>query len=265
MGKNELTVMDGFQITTGYEGMDPELMEELKDELEDLDDERGISCRQIKVPSGGGKAYEVEGDDPDDPEVMKEVQGVIVFTHRMNSYWEGEFGSDDNKVPTCSSMDAKMGTNFETGEIRSCDTCQLNQYGNDGTGKACKNIRRVYLLLSGRPEIYMLSVPPTSIKDVNKQLARIMGSNKIPYTRLIVTFKLEKAKNKGGIEYSKVTVEKTGMLPDGIAKQTAAMRRELKEKYTEVAITTADYNTAKEGEDGFVDVDGNGKEETPFS
>ena len=93
MGKNELAVMKDFQIVTGFEGMDPDLIEELKEEMADLDEERGIACRQIKVPSGGGKAYEVEGDDPDDPEIMKEVQGVILFTHRMNSYWSAAYGS----------------------------------------------------------------------------------------------------------------------------------------------------------------------------
>lgn len=30
-------------------------------------------AKHIKIPSGGGKAFEVETDDPDDPEVMKEV------------------------------------------------------------------------------------------------------------------------------------------------------------------------------------------------
>ena len=62
-----LATVDSFQIVTGMEDMDAELMEELEDEMDDLDDVKGISCRHIKIPSGGGKAYEIEGDDPDDP------------------------------------------------------------------------------------------------------------------------------------------------------------------------------------------------------
>ena len=270
MGKNELAVMKDFQIVTGFEGMDPDLIEELKEEMADLDEERGIACRQIKVPSGGGKAYEVEGDDPDDPEIMKEVQGVILFTHRMNSYWSAAYGSGDNTnmPPTCSSMDAKTGVNLETGEVRNCDNCPMNQFV-DG-GKPCKNMRRIYLLMSGRPDIYLLSVPPTSIKDVNKNLARIMGSNRIPYTRLVVTFKLDSATNKDGIKYSKVTVEKTGVLTDEQYKQTSAMRKQLKEKYTEVAITSNDYNVAAESEAGvadadFVEVPQGSQEDLPFN
>ena len=49
-----LAVIDNFQIVNRYEGIDPELMAELQDELSDLDPESGITCRQIKVPSGGG-------------------------------------------------------------------------------------------------------------------------------------------------------------------------------------------------------------------
>lgn len=91
MAKNELTTVEKFNLVTGMEEMDEELKAELEDELGDLDEENGIICRQIKIPSGGGKAFEVESDDPDDPEVMKEISGVIVFTHRANAYWEHKY------------------------------------------------------------------------------------------------------------------------------------------------------------------------------
>ena len=45
--------------------------------------------------------------------------------------------------------------------------------GNPSKGKACKNMRRIYLLMDNDPNFYLLSVPPTSIKDVNKQLAKM--------------------------------------------------------------------------------------------
>lgn len=261
-----IATIDNFQIVTGLEGMDPELLAELQDEMEDLDEVKGISCKRIKIPSGGGKAFEVESDDnPDDPEIMKEIEAVIVFTHRMNSYWEDEFGSGDGaaSVPECSSMDAKTGLNTSTGEIRNCDTCPMNQFADDGSGKPCKNIRRLYLLISGHPGIYLLSVPPTSIRDVNKQLARIMGNNKVPYTCMVVRFKLDQAENRNKIKYSKVTVEKAGMLPKEAWAQTVAMRRELKEKYKDIAPDADDYSTSESqstqmppiGSDEFMEVD----------
>ena len=67
MAKAELTTVENFKIVTGMEAMDEELRAELEDELDDLDDDGGIDAKHIKIPSGGGKAFEVETDDPDDP------------------------------------------------------------------------------------------------------------------------------------------------------------------------------------------------------
>ena len=54
--KNEtaLAVADNFQLMNRYEGIDPELLAELQDEMDDLDPESGITCLKIKIPSGGG-------------------------------------------------------------------------------------------------------------------------------------------------------------------------------------------------------------------
>lgn len=251
--KNELVPIDNFKIANRYEGMDPELLAELQDQMDDLDDESGIQCRLIKIPAGGGLAYEVQGEDDDDVEYMKEISGVIVFTHRMNGYWPNSYGTGEgeDKIPLCSSMDGKTGLCRDTGEVRSCESCPMNQFGS-GTdakgeasrGKACKNMRRLYMMLDGDPNFYLLTVPPTSIKEVNRQLAKIMGSKGIPYTGLIVSLKLEKAVNSGGIAYSKVVIEKKGLLPAAVANTAKEMRREIKAQYQNMAITLDDYATA---------------------
>lgn len=272
-----LATVEGFLIADRYEGMDPELLAELQDELADLDEESGITCRMIKIPSGGGLAYEVQGEDEDDLEYMKEIKGVIVFTHRMNAYWPGEYGGGDDsaKIPFCSSMDGKTAVVTETGEVCDCDRCPYNAYGSDvkgGKGKACKNMRRVYLMMDGDPNFYLLTVPPTSIKDVNKQLAKIIAGG-TPYTGMVVSFKLEKATNAGGIVYSKVTVSKAGLLPPAIATQAKEMRRKVKEQYKSMAITLGDYAAAPTQEQkpvgapagaDFVEVSDN-DEELPFA
>lgn len=251
--KNELAPIDNFQIANRYEGMDPELLAELQDQMEDLDDESGIQCRLIKIPAGGGLAYEVQGEDDDDVEYMKEISGVIVFTHRMNGYWPNSYGTGEgeDKIPLCSSMDGKTGLCRDSGEVRSCESCPMNQFGS-GTdakgeasrGKACKNMRRLYMMLDNDPNFYLLTVPPTSIKEVNRQLAKIMGSKGIPYTGLIVSLKLEKAVNAGGIAYSKVVIEKKGLLPAAVANTAREMRREIKAQYQNMAITLDDYAAA---------------------
>lgn len=255
-----LATMDTFKIANRYEGLDPELLAELQDQMEDLDPESGITCRQIKVPSAGGIAYEVQGEDEGDADPMKEVEGVILFTHRLNGYWPNTFGTSSNpedKVPTCSSMDSKTGFNPGTGEVTSCESCPLNQYGTGGVdekgnqkkGKACKNMRRIYLMMDGDPNFYLLSVPPTSIKDVNKQLAKILASG-TPYTSMIVGFTLEKAQNSNGVAYSKVVVKKKGLLPPAAAAQVLQLRNQIKAQYQSMTLTLDEYVTTPAQEAG---------------
>ncbi len=248
-----LANMNEFSIANRYEGMSPELMAELEDEMNDLDPESGITCRKIKIPSGGGLAYEVQGEDESDVDYKKEINAVVVFTHRVNGFWTGAYGDDDqNKAPVCSSIDGKAGMNIETGEITSCETCPFNQFGsasdqkgNQSKGKACKNMRRIYMMMNGDPNFYLLTVPPTSIKDVNKQLAKIIAGG-TPYTSLVLKFTLEKTRNAAGIEYSKVVISKAGLLPPAVSATAQEMRRQIKEQYQSMAITFDDYTAAPE-------------------
>ena len=252
MAKNKkttaLATLETFSIANRYEGMDPEMMEELEDEMSDLDPESGITCRKIKIPSGGGLAYEVQGEEETDVEYMKEIKAVVVFTHRVNGFWAGAYGDDDqNKAPVCSSIDGKTGVRIDSGEVISCETCPLNQFGSatdqkgePGKGKACKNMRRLYLMMDNDPNFYLLTVPPTSIKDVNKQLAKIMAGG-TPYTGLVLKLTLEKTKNAAGVEYSKVVISKAGLLSTAVSAAAKEMRRQIKEQYQSMAITSEDY------------------------
>lgn len=245
--KNELAVLNSFEMTAPFQSMDPELLAELQDELEDLDAEIGITCRQIKIPAGGKLAYEVQGEEDGDEEYLKEIEGVIVFTHRMNGYWPNAFGTSTNpedKLPVCSSMDGKTGMNIQTGCVEECERCPYNQFGSDGRGgkgKACKNMRRIYLMRSGDPNFYLLTVPPTSIREVNKSLTRIMASKGIPYTNLIIGFKLAKATNANGIDYSTVVIEKKGILPPAAAATAKEMRSQIKSKYRDMTLSLDEY------------------------
>lgn len=246
-----LAVMNDFQIISRYDGMSQEDMEELKDQLEDLDPESGIICRKIKIPSGGGTSYEVQGEDDNDTEPMKTVTGVVVFTHRLSGYWPNAFGTSVNpqdKIPACSSMDGKTGIIQETGEVVTCETCPWNQYGtardqagNQSRGKACKNMRRLYILMDADPNLYLLTVPPTSIKDVNNQLAKIA-----PYADKVITLSLEKVTNAGGTPYGKVVIKRTGVLPPAAAAIVKELRHQIKAQYKDMALTMDDYTAAPE-------------------
>ena len=102
-----------------------------------------VSFDRIKIPSGGGTVFEIPGDNPDEPETVKEFSAVILYQHALNAYYKNEYTGGSNP-PDCGSYDGFVGEGTPSGQCRSCP---LNQYGSGKNGaKACKNRRRLYLL-----------------------------------------------------------------------------------------------------------------------
>lgn len=264
----DLAPVESFNLVDRYAGLDEEAKAELLDEMNDFSGESTLVYKTIKVPSGETPVFIIS--DGEESDSAKEIEGVIIFTHRLNGYWPNAMGStpDGDKAPLCSSMDGITGMNRETGEIRDCATCPFNQFGSSrdgGKGKACKNMRRMYLIQNSDPDLYMLSVPPTSIRDINKQLTKILGKG-IPYTGILIGLKLQKAINANRIAYNKVILENRGELPPAVAAKVKALRTEIKRQYMEQAITPEDYaveqSTAPANPDTFTDIP---PEELPFS
>ena len=156
--ENALTAVQSFALAP----ISSEVTDLIKEELDGLGQ---IPFDTVKIPSGGGLAFELSGDDPDNPETVQSLTGVILHHHAVNSYWPGEFDGSNN-VPDCSSADGKQGLDIKTGEVRDCSTCPFNQFGSSskGNGKACKNGHRIYLLRSGEVLPVLISLPPTSLR-----------------------------------------------------------------------------------------------------
>ena len=96
------------------------------------------SFERIKIPAGGGLAFEVPGDDPDSPDSVKEFKAVILYHHPINCFYEEEY-TGGNNPPDCGSMDGKIGVCSESGEIKYCSDCPNNKFGSaKNGGKACK-------------------------------------------------------------------------------------------------------------------------------
>ena len=133
----------------------PELMEDM--------DGFAPSFERIKIPGGGVPQFEMPSDDPSNPNYEQKLEAVILYTHGSNAYWiEGEEYNDDTP-PLCQAVDGKFGYGTPGGV---CQSCALNQFksASRGNGKACKNMRTLYILRNGDMMPYILSLPPTSIK-----------------------------------------------------------------------------------------------------
>ena len=136
-----------------------------KEELAGDIDGLQLGFQRVKIPSGGQLQFELPGEDPDNPDYTKYLEGVIVYSHNANAYWPTGEDYDDNTPPSCQSTDGKVGYGCPGGL---CADCPNNRYGSDtkgtGKGKACKNQRIIYLLRSGEAMPIQLSLSPTSIR-----------------------------------------------------------------------------------------------------
>lgn len=207
-----------------------DLSANLSEEMEGLN----LTFDRIIVPSGGGLAYEVPSDNPDEPDMKKEFKAVILYHHPVQSYYKEKY-SGANDSPDCSSFDSINGIDKETGEIRNCKECPLNVFGSgENGGKACKTKRRIFLLLEGSVIPVIFSLPTTSLKDFSKYIMRIVGKNKKSF-QVVTKFTLKKEQNTGGISYSKVIVnierdltaeELKSILP--LTEQVKAMAKNMK-------------------------------------
>ncbi len=136
-----------FQIPQLLDG-DDFTSEDLADDMEGL----RLSFTRIKIPGGGHLQFEIPSGNPDVPDYAPYLEGVILYSHNSNAYWPEGSEYDDDQPPLCQSFDGKAGYGEPGG---TCADCVLNQFGSDGNnkGKACKNMRMLYLLRSGE---YML-------------------------------------------------------------------------------------------------------------
>lgn len=192
--------------------VDPSYMAE---ELEGLG---SISLDIVKIPAGGGIMFELPSDDPDNPDVTKDLTGVIVDHHAMNNFWASDF-TGENVNPDCVSLDGKVGKDMHSGEMKNCASCPFNQFGSKGAGKACRNSHRLYILRDGDGLPLILNLPPSSLKTFKEYLAKRILLRGQKLSQVVTQITLKKAQSKSGITYSQASFAKVGDLtPEQIAE-----------------------------------------------
>ena len=262
MAKNEVATMDSFNLVTLANS---DLAEAIAEELDGLGN---LPYDKVKIPSGGGLAFEIPGDDEDNPESSTELVGVILFHHAINGYWKEKF-SGGNEKPDCSSFDGKTGMVSETGEVKNCADCPFNQFGSDedGRGKACKNLHRIYLLREDNPVPLIISLPPTSLKYMRDYIGKRILLKGMRCYDAITKITLKKEKNAGGIAYSRAVFTFAGKLKPEQAAEAKAMADTIKQQDKDIDIENSDYETAGEAvtNEGFMDIPEGTQENLPFN
>ena len=193
---------------------------------EDLDGLRP-SFERIKIPAGGGLAYEVPGDDPASPDSAKEFSAVILYHHPINSYYREKFNGGSNP-PDCSSLDGKLGVVAETGECRDCKTCPYAKFGSgENGGMACKQKRRMYLLREGEMLPIIMTLPTGSLAEFTKYVTRLVTKG-MKANCVVTKFSLKRAQNSTGINYSQVVCAVDRPLSPEERKNIASMTEQVK-------------------------------------
>lgn len=190
--------------------------EELAEDMDGLQ----MSFQRVKIPGGGTLQFEIPSDDPENPDYAKYLVGVILHNHAACAYWPEGSEYDDNTVPLCSSVDGKQGIGEPGG---ACAVCDLNRFGTDsnGRGKACKNMRDLYLLRSGEYMPIQLTLPPTSISPFREFLNQSFMVRRRATYGSVVQIGLKKM-NNGKDDYSVATFRR---LYDFTGEELAQIRQ----------------------------------------
>lgn len=148
---------------------------------------------------------------------VESFKGIILDVNRINSYWkEGFDETGGGNPPDCMSLDGVTPSEMsEDIQSKTCVLCDKNQYetADKGTGKACKNAKRIHLMLDGCLMPYRLTIPPTNLKAIDTYIS-ILTSEGIPYQLAVTQFRLVADKNAQGVEFSVIDLEKSSVITD---------------------------------------------------
>jgi|GEM_PF-659786 hypothetical protein len=153
---------------------------------------------RIKVMSGA-PLWLIPGLEGE--QTAPKIEGVVVLARDTRAYWKSKEAG--NSPPDCSSKDAitgvaKPGVNLG-GE---CAKCPMAQFGSDGEGQACKQIKQLFMLRGESMLPELVSLPPTSVQPANRFFVKLQAS-RIPHYAALISIELEKAQNAQGKPYGK--------------------------------------------------------------
>ena len=166
---------------------------------------------RIKVPLGGGTKWSVP--DIDGEVLTTHITGVVIHWTTNRAFWaKGLDEGGGDSPPDCNSKDGETGNGEPGGE---CATCEKNEFGSakKGKGKACKEMKILFILREEDRLPLILVLPPTSILPFRKFMRRL-ASKAIPYWGIKTKITLEATKSEGGIAFSQAVFAKESDLSD---------------------------------------------------
>lgn len=167
-----------------------------------------------RIPSGGGIMFELPGDAPDQPDVSRDITGIILSYHYVNEYYESNY-SGGNASPDCVSRDGISGWDKD-GMENVCARCPKNRMGSasDGRGKACRNKVMLYVLREGEALPLQLKIPTMSVGNFTAYVLRQLVPRGLEPRQVETRITLSKATNKLGTVYSQAQFQAIARVDD---------------------------------------------------
>ena len=222
-------------LTTQEENTD---MATLSNELgfdvkENMDDVK-ISFPEIKIAHQENQFFVFPGK-----ETKADFEGIVIYSHLTNGWWRESFAnSGGSAAPDCFSLDGHTpDPASQDAQAKRCDLCELNVFGsglddkgNPTNGKACKNMRAIYIVAEGSKIPYRMLVPATSLKAWDAHM-NFLTSQGIPSPLAVVRFALVQKKSQTGIKFSMLTIE---LLNEITSMQKGKEIKKLRDKFLEL-------------------------------
>lgn len=126
------------------------------------------------------------------------IEGVVVDFVSANLLFEGAYNKDNPSAPGCFAVGPEPTSliptkNSPNKQSETCALCPNNQFGSAGNGKACKNTRLLAIQPEGGDAVYVLSVPPTSIKAFDGYVHTLAGKHRLPPVGVVTRISLDKS------------------------------------------------------------------------
>lgn len=131
---------------------------------------------------------------PNGEKVAGPLELVVVDFQTVHNFYAGPFDKDNVAPPDCFAVgsDPKNlapSANVPNKQADNCQVCPMNQWGSDGTGKACKNGRMLAVLppdADDDTELWILQPSATAIKGFDGFVAGVARTMQTPPIGVIV-------------------------------------------------------------------------------
>jgi len=188
------------------------LADELRGELEAGTAFEVQPSRWVVAPGGAGFIERLSG------EMSQELMGVAIHSRIIRALWGEE------RIPLCTSNDGRVGFGEPGGQ---CAVCRFNVFGTGkgGRGKACKEMRRLVIVVEGETFPALLHLPPTSIRPWDAYASGLLRK-RLAYFAVKTRFTIRRERNVDGAEYGIVEPQEVETLDANTLRVVIELRKQ---------------------------------------